>query len=121
MSQVRQNTIAPAAGANIRDILLTTEQDPYVASRREIVDIWLTQRPPAAGTLQVSVQAGSRLFANRQVPPNTTGRTPVEPITTQDPKVRVGLNAGERLQISVLNTDAANAGSLSYVIESNPA
>lgn len=115
MSTLRQHgPVEVAASANIRDFLFTTEGDPYVADRNEIVSIWLTQE--AAGTLNVSVQAGPKLFAD-QIQPSRTG---VPPVTTQQIPIEIGLLRGERLKIPVLNTTAV-AYDLFYIISSRPA
>lgn len=119
MSQTRQNSISVAAGATVRDVLFTTEQDPYVAERTELVDIFLTQVPGAASPVVMTIRAGSRLFADEMTIPDTTGRTPTTPVTSQDPYTRVGLRRGDRLQLKARNT-GANASVVNYVIQSAP-
>jgi len=119
VSQLRQNSISIAAATTVRDVLFTTEQDPYVAERNEIVRVFLTQVPGAASNLITSILAGSRTFARRTQPVITTGRTPTAPVTSQDPFVEVGLRRGERLQIEAVNP-GANASVLNYLITSSP-
>ncbi|MFW9931017.1 MAG: hypothetical protein ACFFD1_16635 [Candidatus Thorarchaeota archaeon] len=119
MSQTRANGIAVAAGATVRDVLFTTEQDPYVAERTELVDVFLTQVPGANSPVVASIKAGSRLFADRIGVVDTTGRTPTTPVTSQDPYTRVGLRRGDRLKIEATNT-GANPSTLNYLIQSAP-
>lgn len=121
MSMLRQDSLAVAAGATVRDVLFTTQQDPYTADRNEFVDVFLTQVPGAAGNLVTSIKAGPVTFADRILPTITTGRVPTTPIVTQDPSIRVGLRRGERLKIEATNLDGANPGTLNFLIVSNPA
>jgi hypothetical protein len=115
MARVRQAKVNIDAGVDIRDILFSNESDPYIADRREIVDIYVLQ--DTSLDLRVSVFAGTVQFADR-ITPNDADRFP---ITTQDVPITIGLNRGERLKLGVLNTDGANAADLYYLIVSRPA